>query len=212
VSSLDGRPHCAFVYGHVRLIGADGALLSVPEQAVIEAEHYLELLRHNYIWTLGAVMYRRDKFTLAGGFNPSINASADYDMNIRLASKFEVHCHGEVILEYRKHDQNMTRNIKTMLESAVTARRLHRKHVRGNRRYRAALKEGIKSVQKDYGGKLARAIGGQLRNRELGQALSGMITLLRFYPGGFARHSARKILKVLRYKNLLASFQKSSLR
>jgi glycosyltransferase involved in cell wall biosynthesis len=207
-SALDARPDCAFAYGHVRLIGADGLLLSVPEQAVIENDHYVELLRHNFIWTLGSVMYRRDKFMEAGGFNPSINASADYDMNIRLASKFEVHCHGEVILEYRKHDQNMTRSFKTMLKSAVTARRNHRKSVRGNKRYESALKEGIISVQKDYGEKLAKAIGDQLRKRELKQALEGMVTLLRFYPDGFRRHSVRKILMILRSKNLLASLQK----
>jgi glycosyltransferase involved in cell wall biosynthesis len=208
VRSLEGRPDCAFAYGHVRLIGEDGLLLAVPEQEVIENDHYAKLLRHNPIWSLGAVMYRRDKFMSAGGFNPSINASADYDMNIRLASMFEVHCHGEVILEYRKHAENMTRNFNTMLKSAVTARRIHRKVVKGNKRYESALKEGTRSVQKHYGEKLAKAIGDQLRNGETKQALSGMVTLLRFYPEGFRNHSARKILKVLRYKNLLDSFQK----
>jgi glycosyltransferase involved in cell wall biosynthesis len=212
VRALKGQPGCAFVYGHVRLIGTDGSLLSVPEQTPIERDHYVELLRQNPIWTLGAVMYRREAVISAGPFNPLINASADYDMNLRLASKFPVRCHGEVILEYRKHDSNMTRNLKVMLKSAVTARRIHRKSVRRNRRHRAALREGTRSVQKYYGEKLVSAVRDQFRDREMKQALSGLIALLKYYPEGLAKHAGRKILRVLRLKNALNSFQKNSTR
>ena len=198
VNALGDHPLCAFAFGHVKLIGEDGSALSEPEQTSIERDHYVELLRHNYIWTLGAVMYRRERVVSAGQFNPSINASADYDLNIRLARKYPVHCHGEVVLEYRKHGANMTRNFKAMLESAVTARRIHRKYVKGNRRYETALKAGTLSVQKDYGEKLVSAVRDQIHNHEIKQALSGLITLLKFYPEGFAKHAGVKILRTLR--------------
>src|ERR1044072_7818577 len=98
VDSLDAHPSCAFAYGHVRLIGEDGSILSVPDQPTIERDHYAELLRHNYIWTLGAVIYRRECIDSAGRFNSSINASADYDLNIRLARVFPVRCHCALVL------------------------------------------------------------------------------------------------------------------
>ena len=64
--TLDTHPDCAFVYGNVRLIDANGSLLFNPPSVNIERDHYLELLRHNHIWSPGAVMYRRIVFDAIG--------------------------------------------------------------------------------------------------------------------------------------------------
>jgi len=182
VASLREHPQCAFVSGLIELIAADGSKLSAPYQPVITANHYLELLRHNYIWTAGAVMYRRSALEAAGGFNTSISASADIDLNLRVARLFPVHCHGKTVLQYRRHSNNMTINSALMLKHAVTARRLHRKHLAGNRDYERALDEGIRIVQEDYGEALVAAIRCNVKAGKFMEAARQILTLSRYYP------------------------------
>src|SRR5258707_10651350 len=80
VDSLNANPECAFVYGHVKLIVSDGSPLPTPNQVAVCEDHYPELLRHNYIWTAGAVMYRRAALQSVGGFNPSVSGSPDFGL------------------------------------------------------------------------------------------------------------------------------------
>src|SRR5713101_1476950 len=59
VNCLHQHPDCAFASGHCRLITAAGWVLAKPEQLHVVRDHYLELLRDNYIWCPGSVIYRR---------------------------------------------------------------------------------------------------------------------------------------------------------
>src|SRR6266480_3276045 len=59
VGSLRQHPTCAFASGYCRLIAADGSPLWEYEPRRISSEHYLELLRGNYIWCPGSVIYQR---------------------------------------------------------------------------------------------------------------------------------------------------------
>jgi glycosyltransferase involved in cell wall biosynthesis len=193
VKSLNAHPECAFVYGHIKLIAADGSALPTPYQSGIKTGHYVELLRHNYIWSPGAVMYRGAIFNSVSGFNSLINASADFDLNIRIARSFPVYCHNKVILEYRRHDANMSRDLALMLRTSINVRRSQWKHVRGNKQYEEALAGGIRGIQGDYGEKLIKDLRRSLRAREWSKSLRGTIVLLRYYPQGFARHIQRKL-------------------
>jgi glycosyltransferase involved in cell wall biosynthesis len=206
--SLDSRPDCAFVYGNVRLIDAKGSLLLCPPGVNIEQGHYLELLRHNYIWSTGAVMYRRTIFETVGLFDPRVNASADYDLNLRIAKDFPIFCHAEVVLEYRRHGSNMTGNYAGMLKTSLSVRRSHMKHVRRRRTEKEALEFGIRAAQRDYGEKLIRAVGSQVRAREWRRALPGALALLRHYPQGLARLIGRKLFRPASKQSLGSNYQK----
>jgi glycosyltransferase involved in cell wall biosynthesis len=141
-NTLNSHPECAFVYGHLRLIAADGSHLSTPKQVCVENDHCLELLRRDYIWTPGVVMYRRDIFASVIGFDTLIDACADCDLNIRIARDWPAYCHGELILEYRKHGANMSKNPTLMLKVAILANRSQLKYVKGNKK----LEEAAKSI------------------------------------------------------------------
>lgn len=197
VSALVSHPKCAFAYGHVKLIGADGLPLPSPRQIGVEGEHYLELLRRNYIWTPGVVVYQRGVFDFVEGFNTSVSASADFDLNARIARLFPICCSESVVLEYRRHDLSMSRDFARMLKDAVTARRLQRKFAKGNREYEEALQTGIRTAQEDYGKKLMSQIRDQMREYKWHKATAGLLTLLRYYPQGFARHAFRKLHHVV---------------
>ncbi|HJQ71520.1 MAG TPA: glycosyltransferase [Blastocatellia bacterium] len=207
-NALDSHPDCAFVYGHVRLIDSNGSLTLYPPSVKIERDHYLELLRHNDIWSPGAVMYRRSVFDSVGLFDPRVNASADYDLNLRIARRHPIFCHGEVVLEYRKHGSNMTGNFAEMLKTSVAVRRSHRKHVRQNRLQKEALETGIEGVQRDYGEKLIRATRSQVEARQWRQGLTGGVALLKYYPEGLARLIRRKLFRFVSKQSLGSDYQK----
>jgi len=193
VNSLKANPECAFVYGHVKLIGSDGSPLPTPNQVGVCDDHYLELLRHNYIWTAGAVMYRRKALESVGRFNPLANGSADFGLNILIARLSPICCSNTPVVEYRRHDESMSRDYALMLKSAVTVRRGHRKFAQGSEVHKEALETGIRSVQEDYGEKLMHVVGDRLRERNWRKAISGLTTLLRHYPRGLVKRIRRSL-------------------
>lgn len=195
--SFDTHPESAFVAGHVRLISADGSALPSPQPPAVGRDVYLELLRHNFIWTTGAVMYRRSTLVSIDGFNTSVDGSADFDLNLRLASRFPTYWHGEEVLEYRKHSANMTRQAGLMLMASVTARRRHQKVVKGNMQYEKALNSGLRSVQEDYGEKAIREASAMLRSCQWGQVMKGAFVLVCYYPRGLFAHASRKIYRMV---------------
>jgi len=193
VSCLNADPACALAYGHVRLVDSSGSPLPSPQQFSIDREHYLELLRHNYIWTPGAVMYRRSVLESVGDFDVYVNASADLDLNMRVARNYPIRCHDKVILEYRKHDGNMSGKLELMLKSSIAVLRSQWKHVRGNRKFEDALESSIRSTREYYGEKMVSQLRLNIGARKWGQAMTTAAALLRHYPQGFARHACRKL-------------------
>ena len=193
VNALRANRECAFVYGHVTLISTSGSPLPTPRQAAVLEDHYLELLRHNYIWSTGAVVYRRDVLESVGGFNGSSSGSADFDLNARIARILPIGCCDTTVLEYRRHDASMSRDYALMLKGALAARRAHRRIVKGQGSLEEALRTGIRRVQEDYGEKLIEAVGQQFREGHWRRAMYGMTILLQSYPRGVFRRAGKKL-------------------
>ena len=187
VDALHACPECGLVYGHVRLLATDGASRGCPPQMAVPRAHYRELLSRNFIWTPGAVMYRRTVIDAVGGFDPRAGGSADFDLNIRIARRWAIRCHGELVLEYREHVASQSADPAYMLRSAMTVRRRHRRSVRHSAHERAALAEGIQAVQADYGEQLLDRLALHARAGHWRLALRCLPPLLRYHPGGLAR-------------------------
>ena len=147
VAALGDHPDWAFVTGHVRLITADGTAETTPPQAHAAGDQFLALLRSNYIWTPGVVLYRRSVLDAVGPFDPAARASADYELNMRIARQHAIGCHHHVMLEYRRHGDNMSADVGEMLRSAVSVRLRQRRFVVGNPDAHRAWKEGIEIVR-----------------------------------------------------------------
>ncbi len=179
---------CGFVYGHVRLIAEDGSPRPSPVEACVEQDRYLALLRGNFIWTPGAVMYRRRVFQSTGPFNGAFTGCQDYELNVRIARHFEICCHGEVILEYREHGANMSADPLLMLQSAVAVWQLQWRYVKGSRAHEEAVRAAIEDVRADYGERLVERVRLDLRQHQWSNALRGILILLQYYPRG-----ARKV-------------------
>jgi glycosyltransferase involved in cell wall biosynthesis len=196
---LAQHPDMAFVTGHVQLIDKNGALLEIPGQPVVKEHHFQTLLRSNYIWTPGVVVYRRSVFQNEKGFDAGAGGSADYELNIRLARKYAVGCHGKVVLEYRQHGENMSSNYAYMLQSGVRVRRAQYNFVKGNRELRTAWRSGIRIVQDDVGEKLLLAMQGRPRTRKT-SLWKELQCLWKYYPKGlikFFMQRAKRLLHLL---------------
>ena len=188
VEWLKARPECAFVSGLYRLIAADGSPLPpIREQPCPDKEQYMEMLRGEYIITPAVIMHRRSVFEAVGGFDSSVNAAADYDLCLRVARRFPVYCHGEVVLEYRLHDSNMTRNSVLMLKATLDVLHAQWQHTKENKQYEEAIKKGIRVSKDHYGGQLAYRVLAHAQQREWKNTLRDMLLLIWHYPRVFIR-------------------------
>jgi glycosyltransferase involved in cell wall biosynthesis len=195
---LEAHPECAFVSGHIRRIGADGSPLRTPPQALHKAhvkDHYARLLRYNYIWTTGPVMYRRSVFDTVDGFDSSLEPCEDWDIYLRIAGGYPVHHHGEVVAEYRQHDANTTHDSTLMLKATVAVLRAQKKRVRGHERYEKACETGLRGGTEYYGVPLADEVREYLRQREWKRAFRGVLVLLRYYPWGLTLLEERRMAR-----------------
>ena len=193
VAALGDHPDWAFVTGHVRLIAADGTPETTPPQAHAAGDQFLALLRSNYIWTPGVVLYRRSVLDAVGPFDPAARASADYELNVRIARLQAIGCHHHVMLEYRRHGDNMSADVGEMLRSAVSVRLRQRRFVVGNPEAHRAWKEGIEIVRADFGERLIDQLKRDLRAGHAGRAAKSILCLSRYYPGGLMRTLAANV-------------------
>lgn len=192
VATLDEHPECAFAFGRCRMMDRDGNILDTPVPPRIVRDHYRELLRRNYIWMPGTVMFRRDALERVGGFNPAVNASADYDVYLHIARHHPVHDHGQIVADHRRHDTNMRCNAARMLRETLAVMSSQRPFLEGDDASLLAYQEGWHNWQEFYGAHLATEIQTAVRERRLFEAI-GKTTVLGFYhPRGLWDHARRR--------------------
>jgi hypothetical protein len=184
---LIANPQAGFAYGHVRVIDESGAIVERPEQPPVHADHYRVLLRYNYIWTPGAVIYRKAVLDVVGAFDRSLNPVADLDLSYRITRSFPVCCNDQVVLEYRRHSANMSDLYSSMLRSYGVVLRKQYAHVARSPEDRDALRTHWIEVQADYGEKAIDGLVGTIRRGNWGAATRMLAVLLRCYPRGIAR-------------------------
>lgn len=191
-ATLEAHPGCAFVFGRCKMMDRDGILLDTPIQPRIVRDHYRELLRRNYIWMPGMVMFRREALERIGGFNPAVNASADYEMYLHIARHRPVYDHGQVVAHYRKHDANMSGNAARMLRETLMVMARQRPFLEGDDASLAAYEEGWRNWQDFYGTHLVNEIRGAARSRRWLEAVGKAAVLGYYHPRGLWHHAKRK--------------------
>jgi len=177
---------CAFVAGRCQFVARDGTPLSDSSPASADANKaaYPALLRDTFIWNPASVMYRRRVFESLSPFNVSLNAAEDWDLYLRIAREHPIYSYDSVIVEYRQHAANMSRNAALMLEATYTVLHSQRRYIKSHPEYKMAYQQGIQVVLNAYGSLLVDEVIEQVKNRCWKQAATGVLTLLRYYPYG----------------------------
>lgn len=156
---LRAAPAAEMAAGTWKLIGEEGEPLpaAAPE---VPAEAYPALLESCFISTPAAVLYRRRLFEQIGGFDPTVSASADYDVYLKTAARFPVRLHGELVAEYRRHGANMTRDPELIMGAELAVLERQAPAVQGQPPLQAALEAGIARSRAYHGGRM-RALDGE---------------------------------------------------
>ena len=139
------------------------------------------------------VMFRRRILDVTGGFDPSVNACADYELYLRISRDHPVRFHDAVVADYRKHGQNMSDDSGLMLRELGLVMRRQRPYL-GSRARREAFSEGLRNVREYYGDRLVNQIRARVEQRTGWVRTAGdLATLLRHHPAGLVEHARRKI-------------------
>ncbi|HXE80331.1 MAG TPA: glycosyltransferase [Vicinamibacterales bacterium] len=193
IRELEARPECAFVFGRCTRIDERGEPLPTAAPPPLDGDAYVALLRTNWIWTPAVVMFRRRACAPWLRFDPSMSASADYDLYLRIARHAPVHGHGQLVAEYRLHATSMSGDPAVMLRSTVRALNAQRRHLRTDAE-RRACEEGLRSFRHYYGQQVAARIVSQWHRPANWPALvRGVLVLLRCHPGGVLRETGRSM-------------------
>jgi glycosyltransferase involved in cell wall biosynthesis len=191
-------PRCAFVSGrYVRITGAGEPKIS-QYRSHPARDHYLALLRRNYVGMHATVMYRRTPIVDSGGFDVTLAACEDYDIYLRIAREHPVATHEEPVAEYRIHGTNMSRDYALMLAMALKVLDRQRPYVRGNREREEAWRQGRRFWRALYVEPLLWQVVGTRTPRTVGKAARGFLVLGRHAPLTVAKAPARILFRLLR--------------
>ena len=159
------RPDCAFVYGGYRLISANGYRIGADLFDPVSGDAHLAFLRRNLIGVPASVLFRRDCLLAVDGFDETLRRLEDYDIYLRIAQRYPVASHPEIVAEYRRHGQNMSNNSVEQLKVALEVLDRHATRIATNAQTRAALAEGKRNKKGYYVSVMLSAAGARWHER-----------------------------------------------
>lgn len=113
-AALSECPEATAAYTWVDVVGPDG-VFAYPDQRVTHSGWiYDELLRGNFIFSGSNLMVARGAFEQVGGFNESLRAVEDWELNVRLAQAHPFVCVPEVLVHYRQTPGSLSSQLGTM--------------------------------------------------------------------------------------------------
>jgi glycosyltransferase involved in cell wall biosynthesis len=196
---LSARPDAAFAAGFSRFISREGLPQPTDQPARPADEHrYVTLLRRNRVRNPATVMFRREIVERVGGFSSEVDATADYDIYLRISRTHSVIFHEQVVAEYRKHGQNMSENAALMLRQLLRVMRRQRPHLTDPVR-RQAFEEGLAHIRSYYGDRVMTQLRARVKTgRGWMRTMEDLATLAWWHPSGLLLHGRRKLALVRR--------------
>jgi glycosyltransferase involved in cell wall biosynthesis len=201
VASLVQNPRCVMSFGEFRLINRDGSVRLHQCRPPRTDTMYATLLHGNYIGMHGCVVYRRKVLLDVNGFNTQMPAAEDFELYLRLASRFDIASHSTLMADYRQHQANMSRNSSLMLQTTLMALEAQRENVQGNGVLERALAAGIANAERHYterlmlqilrsSGKIPASAGALLKQLSISRPL-----LVLRSAGGLLATVIRKLIR-----------------
>ena len=189
VSLLDASPELGFVFGFNELIDASGQRFGRSREPLAKAD-FLTLLAGEGLVPPASAVFRRSALERVGGFDTRLRIAEDHELYLRIALEFPIHCHNQVVVQYRTHGANVsTQSAALTLDGVLTAMKLRQPAIRGNREREAAYRAGRRHWIGLFGPGLSYDF---VRNAKAGQlrlAAKSLVMLLALYPRGIASYA-----------------------
>jgi glycosyltransferase involved in cell wall biosynthesis len=186
VRLLSEHPACAAAIGAYRRVSHDGLPLNTHSQPAVAREQYARLMRDNWAGFPARAIYRRSLFEQVRGFDPAIDAAADFAFNLAIAREFPICSHETVVAEHREHGYNISGKAGKMLIETLAAMRQQRPYVRRDPKLRRAHRQGVRHWKQYWGDLLAAQVRGSMRRRRFAEASRQLLVLARHHPIGLA--------------------------
>lgn len=187
VQALAQRPECAAAVGTYRRTTHDGRPLDTHLQPPVESNQYAQLMRDNWAGFPARAIYRRSLFEHVHGFDPAINAAADFALNLAVAREFPIASHEALVAEHREHGRNASDDAARMLVQTLAAMRQQRRYVKRDRELKRAYRDGTANWKRYWGTMLVDQARESLRRRRLRAVMGQLVVLARHWPAGLPR-------------------------
>jgi cellulose synthase/poly-beta-1,6-N-acetylglucosamine synthase-like glycosyltransferase len=196
VDCLSAADRHAFASGEHRYIDRSGAVTRTWASAPLASNHYEALLRGNYIGMIATVVFRRSALEASGGFSSDLRACEDYDLYLRLSSRFPVLAHGGLVAEYRRYGEAMSDDPALMLGAALRVMNRHRSAASRSLAHLRAFEAGLEYWRSYYAPRLVECVRRDWlspgrRRRALSSALQLARTAPRYVPRLFIDPTGR---------------------
>jgi glycosyltransferase involved in cell wall biosynthesis len=188
--ALQRHPQWAFVSGWHDKVDEWKYPVEQDEQIVVTTNHYLQLLKGNYIGMHATVMYQRWVFE-EFRFDTSLKACEDYDLYLKVTRKYAVGNHSSKIAAYRIHGNNMSMKIPFMLKHVLEV--LHRHDtVVATEDERKALANGVAIWKEYYSAQLYKTLSHSVRKTDKWPSITEMKLLAAEKPVLFMKYVVKK--------------------
>ncbi len=172
--------------------------LNGPVQNQVERAEFRTLLEGRASLVPPSVaIFRREAIEAVGPFRQHLAPADDYDLYLRLAHRFPIHCHNQVIVEYRQHGANNSNKVAMMLSLTERALDAQSEITCGDPQLRAACARGKSYWRKLFGPYLAYEMAANIKKGRLPAAVRVMWVMVRKYPRGFPAYLSELAGKLL---------------
>lgn len=192
-------PAYGFVYGAFRHISNTGAPLGPDIIAPVEGDAHLAFLRRNLIDNLAVVLFRRDCLLAVGGFDETLQRLKDHDLYLRIAARYPVASHYDLVAECRDRGRDAAQNGVAQMKAALRMLDRQRALIAHNGSARAALRIGRANIRDEHASKMLAAARAQWRaSRNLGALVGDLLAAACCSP----RVIGCAIINSLRYRTI----------
>jgi glycosyltransferase involved in cell wall biosynthesis len=118
VDCLDSKPEIGLVYTWTLLVDQQGKSTGTVTAAHVEGNVWEKLLLGDVVGSGSSAMIRRNCFETVGLFDTELSSIEDCDMWVRIAAHYPLAVIKEVLVYYRQHPSNMSRDYDRMMQNS----------------------------------------------------------------------------------------------
>jgi len=122
IEALAGQPGAQVAYGWVNFVDDDGRFVHRDRRPALDGDIYAALLQQNFIASGSNILVTRAALDHVGGFDESLRGVEDWELNTRLAARFEFVHVPRVVTHYRKTDDSLSSDVALMEQAFLVAR------------------------------------------------------------------------------------------
>ncbi len=113
--AINGKPKPGLIFGAIRGIDQAGHVIGPVYVCLPRRNYFLSMLECNLIRCPAAAMLSHEAILAVGCVDPEVDGAEDNDLYLRLARKYPVVRHTEIVAENRIHSSNATKNMERVI-------------------------------------------------------------------------------------------------